>query len=101
MSVPTIKKGNTFAFTAVFDDNGPVTGIANKLKAQVRDPFDKLLAELQISETGTQGTYLFRAEQNTEDWPIGQLLCDIQYSENDVVTSSETFYFNVVKDVTR
>ena len=100
--IPIIKRGDTFAFTAAFEENSaPVTGIAEKLMSQVRDPFDKKIADLQIAETSTPGTYLLKTDEPTADWPEGQIYCDIQYSENDVVTSSETFSINVIKDVTR
>lgn len=102
MAIPVIKKGDTFSFTAVFEEaSAPQTGIADKLKSQVRDPYDKLVVELVISETVILGTYLFTTAESTEDWPEGQLRCDIQYADSGLVTSSETFYFNVVKDVTR
>ena len=100
--VPVLKKGDTFAFTAAFEENSePVTGIAAKLKAQVRDPYDKLITEIAIAETETLGTYLFTTEDTTEDWPVGQIYCDIQLTDGEIVTSSETFSINLVKDVTR
>lgn len=101
--LPTTKTGDTFAFIATIKDEAgvPIVGKAHLLKSQVRNYKDELIAELIISETETPGNYLFKA-LDTADWPLNEeLRTDIQYTDNEIVTSSETIMIPMAKDVTR
>ncbi|WP_089610097.1 hypothetical protein [Dehalobacterium formicoaceticum] len=102
-SLGKIKRGDTFSFTAELKDNvtGDVlTGIADKLRCQCRtNGTHKLIDEMVIAEI-TPGTYLFSAGQ-TDDWGAGfRLLLDIEYTYDNVVSSSETFFVDVEADIT-
>ncbi|MBP2028689.1 hypothetical protein J2Z35_002519 [Acetoanaerobium pronyense] len=100
----SIKQGDTFAFKAEMknEDETPMTGIAYKLKSQIRDIKNTLYAELQITETDDIGTYIFKADAEiTKSWPVTKLYCDIQYKDADVVSSSETIEIMVERDVTK
>lgn len=97
-----LKRGDTFSFCVQVVDDGdtPISGIASKLRAQVRKEDDTLISELEISETETAGVYLFRHEGSTQSWPLDKLIVDWEYRDNDIITSSDTFYITVVRDVT-
>ena len=96
-----IKRGDTLGFYANLTDTAgePLTGKAAVLRSQVRTSFGTLLAELPITEDSeTPGRYYLRAD--TEEWPTGTHLCDIELAEGGVVSSTETFKVLVKEDVT-
>ena len=102
-TLSTIKQGDTFAFIAAITDNvtgDPLTGVADKLKAEVRTSAGVLMATLAVSETETPGNYLFKTNE-TGAWPAPNVLTDIQYKDGDSVISSETITIPVEKDVTK
>lgn len=97
-----IKRGDTFAFYANLTDSTgtPVDIEASKIKCQVRDRRDVLIAELSVTATETEGKYLLTTQHDTEDWPVETLYMDIQITDGDAVNSSETINFIVEKDIT-
>lgn len=100
-TLPSFKRGDTFAFTASIKDSSgtPIIGAISKLKCQIRNNLDVLMGETTITEP-TSGNYMFKIA-NTEFWPTGiTLYLDIQYTDNDVITSSETISVQIEKDVT-
>lgn len=101
-NIGTIKRGDTFSFTVEIKDNvtgTPLLGAADRLRCQGRDVIcSKLMVEMVISETSS-GVYLFVAN-STQEWPK-KILFDIQYTDGDVISSSETFFLNVEEDITR
>lgn len=102
MALVKLKRGDTFAFTSTFTDGAglPLTGIANKLRSQIRNVDDILIKELDITETEVDGTYLFQV-LDTKDFPIEQLKFDIQYTGFDgVIDSTPTYIIKVEEDIT-
>jgi len=101
--IGTIKLGDTFSFSAEITDKATgnaLTGAASKLRCQGRNYLNgDLIAELTITETATPGTYLFSAG-TTETWNTVQVLFDIQYTDGDLISSSETFLVQVEGDIT-
>lgn len=101
MALVKLKRGDTFSFSANFTDaaNLPLLGVASRLKGQVRDVSDKLLADMVVIEKDG-GEYLFQV-LNTDNWPIRTLYFDVQYTHTDgSVESSPTYTIAVEKDVT-
>ena len=97
------KIGNTFSFYANIKDpktNLPLIGKASKLKSQIRDHLDNLMAELTITETDTQGQYLFSTNA-TDNWDIGICNVDIKYEENGIRSSTDTFQVTIIPSVTK
>ncbi|MEA4972902.1 MAG: hypothetical protein VB119_06935 [Candidatus Metalachnospira sp.] len=105
-SIGCIKRGDTFSFTADIVDETtgqPLTGACANLKCQGKYSSGSNFppeVEMSISETSTPGTYLFAAN-STDNWvPNSRMLFDIQYSANGIISSSETFYVEIIGDVT-
>lgn len=103
-SLGTIKRGDTFSFTADLKDaatGAALAGAANKLKCQGREYMtDNFITELVITETETLGIYLF-ATDSTDEWiPGSKILFDIQYTSDGKVSSTETFSVDIESDVT-
>lgn len=100
---PAIKRGDSFAFIAVMLDvnDQPLIEIESFLKAEVRDKNETLIAELTVSATEVPGEYKFSIKDTTS-WPVGQYVyTDIQYTDDDVISSSDTMKILVERDVTR
>ncbi len=97
----TLKRGDTFSFSTNLTDNlgNILTGITSNLRCQIRDISDKLISEMIIEETDTNGEYIFKVD-DTNNFPIQNLYFDIEYIDQDITISSETFEIEVVKDVT-
>lgn len=110
-SLGTIKRGDSFSFTATLSDTAtgnPLSGVASRLNCQGRykSAFNAnrdmaLLCSLDIEETSTAGTYLFSVS-STSSWKPGSIVeFDIQYtSEDGKISSTETFTLTIQKDIT-
>lgn len=54
-----------------------------------------------VDKSTTLGQYLIK-DLTTQDWPLGALHADIEYTTDDgTVISTETFQIDVLKDETR
>lgn len=103
-SIGTVKRGDTFGFTVEMRDGptgGALVGAADKLRCQGRyDWFGEVLVEMNITETDTPGTYVFRTD-STAGWRPGKtVLFDIEYNDGGVVSSTQTFTVKVEADIT-
>ena len=104
------KRGDSFAFYANLTDKAtgdPIDIDANLIMCQVRNSTGKLYATLDVSKHAEiAGRYLFQTTRTvTSTWPASQmgvlLYVDIQFTLNDVTSSTETFSVNVMQDVTK
>lgn len=101
--LPSFKRGDSFGLTVSLTDSldAPITGAASRLRSQIRTVTGSLVAELDITESGTAGTYFLQAGE-TESWPIELVRMDVEYtSEGGAVSSTETMEFQVEEDITR
>lgn len=99
-----LKRGDTLSFVVrrKTETGEPMTGEALKLKSQIRDKFDKLVAVFTITETEIPGDYLLVVPaENTKAFPLGTVYFDVEYRDGNIVTSSDTMEIAVTKDVTR
>lgn len=106
-----LKQGDTFlySFPATEDDGSAATGIAARFKSEVynRSGSGKTkYGTLSVTEDSTTaGTYILQSGttdgvQDTQDWPEGKAVFDIQYSEDNIVRSTYTIQFEIIGDVT-
>lgn len=99
----TITVGDTFEMVAILTDsitNAAITGIAANLTAQIRSDSDTLICNMTVAETATPGTYTL-TPPNTSNWFVdfGTVLkLQLQYTVNDVTTSSELVGIPVEED---
>ncbi len=98
----TIKPGETFAmYISIENDDGmPMTGMADRIKMQIRNSLDELISDVNISETETPGQYLFEVD-DTSKWPIRELYTDIRIRKEERTQITETLKIRVVKEVTK
>jgi hypothetical protein len=97
------KRGDTFVLTAQYcNDNGtPASLVGYSIKSQLRDKGDNLVHEFVINVTDAAlGKFSFDPV-NTNQWPLGPLVMDIQYTFDNVVVSTDKIELDIVKKVTR
>ncbi|WP_135553244.1 hypothetical protein [Paenibacillus cymbidii] len=92
------KRGDSFLITADFTNNEGLTVSKDQLRSQVRTRYDKLIAELVITEKSANVFDL--TCDDTTKWPTGNLYMDLQYTDDGEIVSTETILVPVEKDVT-
>lgn len=104
ISLPLFKRGDTFNLTCTYKQGGvphSLNGI--DIKSQIREA-SILVTELTVTkanQTTNPGVFVLTPTvTDTATWPLGNLLCDIQFSENGLIRSTETFYVAIIEQVT-
>lgn len=105
-SIGKLKQGDTLAFYIdLAADGNPIVGAESKLRCQVRDKkMHALYGELAITEdANVDGRYLVQTaiKGETQNWAVGDATLDIQYTDGDIVKSTETLVLTIERDVTR
>jgi len=99
-----IKQGDTFGYPFSMADSAgnPITGIAGKLKSQIRDSLDNIISETTITETSTPGLYLLLAVKNSSEWPLSGCFTDIRYTDSQGLSDSiNTIGIRIAREVSR
>lgn len=109
LAIP-FKRGDVVQLGCAAKDptGAPVDLTQHQIAAQVRTPAGALVADLVVEWVDpTAGTYELWAPGNARatDWPLGNLPVDIQYTDptpgaRPLVRSTETFYIQILKDIT-
>ncbi len=104
-STAPFKRGDTFSLACTWKVSGVPTALTGLVIAsQVRTQAGlKLVASLQTvpADQGlTPGLFTLLAG-DTANWPIGNLVCDIEITQDGIVRSSESFLIPVVDGVTQ
>lgn len=102
-TINPIKRGDTFILACTYKQTGVPTNVEQFLiRAQVRDSSDNLVQALVVAkadQTLHPGVFTLSAG-NIDTWPIDLLRCDIQFSEEETIRSTQTFFIPVEEDVT-
>lgn len=102
-TIQSIKQGDSFSLACVYKENDLPYSVAQfTIRAQVRDSSDTLVQELSVSKADqatNPGVFVLSAGI-ISGWPIDLLRCDIQFSEEQTVRSTQTFMIPVEEDVT-
>jgi hypothetical protein len=95
------KRGDFFSVACQYRDDAGVntdfTALGISVRSQVRRPDGRLVAELAVA-SGATGAYLL--EQTTADWPLGDLLWDIQYTLATKPFSTQNMTIRVFRGAT-
>jgi hypothetical protein len=100
MEVYSIKRGDTFKVkqaTWLADDGQVLPLVDVIIQSQIRTKSDQIVKTLTINISGNNFS---SSASDTSDWPLGDLLCDIEFTKYGVKISSETFIVRVEKDIT-
>lgn len=97
------KRGDTFTLTCTYKVDGvPASVAALTIDSQIRNQRNQLIQELTVTKlVGTGQFTLVASAEDTTDWPVSVLRCDIQFSESGVVRSTQTFDISVAEEVTK
>lgn len=99
------KRGDTFVLNSDVASNGLAADITNwTISSQIRDMGDTIVQNLTATVTdAVNGRLTLSATPSqTALWPVGQMFCDIEFTDGSgIVTSTETFTINVLLDITR
>lgn len=102
--IAPIKRGDSFILACQYKQDGVPTSVELfTIRAQVRDSSDNLVQELTVGkpdQTTNPGVFTLSAGI-ISTWPIDLLRCDIQFSEEETVRSTQTFFIPVEEDVTQ
>lgn len=102
-TIAPIKRGDSFILACTYKQNGVPTNVDQFLiRAQVRDSSDALVQALVVSKANQStnpGVFTLSAGI-IDGWPIDLLRCDIQFSEEETVRSTQTFFIPVEEDIT-
>lgn len=97
------KRGDTFIPTCTYlDKTGAPAAYATlgiTVKSQVRDRNGLLVAELTVTAGTGVGEFVL-ASGNTQNWPLGSLRWDIQFTQGGNVFSTDSAALEVSEDVT-
>ena len=97
------KRGDTFSLTCTYKVDGVPTSVsAITIKSQIRNQRDQLIQELDVEKLVSTGKFtLIASAEDTAEWPITVLRCDIQFSDGGIVRSTQTFDISVLEDITQ
>lgn len=99
--LPDMKRGETFEFTVKFHNDGTdVEMDADDVRCEVRAKNSGKLLEECTKEQVDAYTVKFTVT-DTDEWPIGDIEFDVDYTIDDIKYSSPTYTRKVIKDITR
>ncbi|WP_147364012.1 hypothetical protein [Deinococcus cavernae] len=102
----TFKRGDSFEQTlrVQLTEGPPLTDLSATAQAR-RASNDEEVAELDVDLRPVSATealvVLSRPYRDTETWPLGILLIDVQFDWAGLRLSTQTFQVKVIADVTR
>lgn len=100
------KRGDTFSITCTWKENNiPASTAGLTIRSQIRNPKTMaLIAELTATHADqilNPGVFVLTPiVTNTANWPIGQMIGDIEITKAGVIRSSRTFVVPILKGVT-
>lgn len=98
----TIRRGDTFSAEAVYtDDSGsPVNLTSYTIRGQLTGR-GRTYDMQAVVTNAAQGQFTIGAPAtSTRNWEVGSYEADIQYSVGEEVSSTDSFFIDVVRDVT-
>lgn len=97
------KRGDTFTLTCTYKVDGvPASVSALTIDSQIRNQRNALIHDLTVTKlVGTGQFTLIASAEDTAEWPVSVLRCDIQFSESGIVRSTQTFDISVIEEVTK
>lgn len=102
-AIKNFKRGDTMLLTVTYKIDGVASDISTiDIASQVRSQSGQLVATMVVSKLQTTGQFtLTPTVADTSNWPLGNLLCDIEFSQSGNIRSTETFGIVVVEEITK
>ena len=102
MSTIQLKRGDTFSLTCTYKVDGVAVSLSNTtIRSQVRSSSSPLVDSLLVTKLSATGVFtLVATAAQTRLWNVELLECDIEFINNDITRSTNTFNIQVERDVT-
>ena len=102
-TITGFKRGDTFSLAGTYKVNGAAASVSGMtIASHVRTQAGTLVQNLTVAQTAFIGGFSLTATATqTAAWPATTLVCDIQFTQNGIVQSTETFSIAVEDDVTK
>lgn len=102
-NIINFKRGDTFSLTCTYKVNGVATDVSSiDIKSEIRDLRGSLIQELIVEKMIQTGVFTLTSESvETSSWPVSVLKCDIQFSNDGIVRSTQTINISVDEDITK
>ena len=106
ITLPNFKRGDTWSLDCTYKRQGTPVSVADiSIRSQIRKSDYTMVTDLIVTK-GDQatkpGTFALTPKvSDTTTWPLDKLICDIEFTSNGVVLSTETFTIPVVEEVTQ
>ena len=102
-SIKNFKRGDTMLLTVTYKVDGTPADISTiSIASQVRKQYGSLVATMVVTKLGSTGQFtLAPTDSDTSEWPLGNLLCDIEFTQSGNIRSTETFGITVIEEVTK
>ena len=106
ITLPNFKRGDTWSLDCTYKRSGTPTSIdAISIRSQIRKQDYTMITDLTVTK-GDQATApgsfkLTPKVTDTTTWPLGNAICDIEFTMNGTVISTETFTLPIVEEVTK
>lgn len=102
-SIKNFKRGDTMLLTVTYKIDGVATSVSDiTINSQIRKQSGVLVDDMVVTKLlGTGQFTLAPSTSDTSEWPIGNLLCDIEFVQSGNIRSTETFGIVVVEEITK
>lgn len=102
-SIKNFKRGDTMLLTVTYKVDGVPADVSTiTIASQVRTQSGSLVATMVVTKLGSTGQFtLAPTVSDTSDWPLGNLLCDIEFTQSGNIRSTETFGIVVIEEITK
>ncbi|CAB4121551.1 hypothetical protein UFOVP14_29 [uncultured Caudovirales phage] len=106
-TLTSFKRGDTFSLACTWKQGGVATSITGlTIAAQIRNTYGMTLVDTLTVVPGNQSTTpgsftLVPSVADTNSWPLGSLICDLQVTNGSNIRSSDSFLIPVIEDVTK
>ena len=103
-AIKNFKRGDTMLLTVTYKVDGIPTSISTiDIASQIRTQYGTLIDSMIVTKSGSStGVFtLAPSDSDTSAWPLGNLLCDIEFTQSGNIRSTETFGIVVVEEITK
>ena len=103
--LPPVKQGTSFIMSCTYKQDGVAVSVASvTIRSQVRNQYGELIANLVSSKANqatNPGVFFLESPAQPQYWPVGKLLCDIQFINGTNTLATMTFQIPVEASITQ
>lgn len=102
-AINNFKRGDTMLLAVTYKVDGIPADISTiDIASQIRTQNGSLIATMDVDKLVATGQFtLTPVNPDTSAWPLGNLLCDIEFTQSGNIRSTETFGIVVVEEITK